>query len=326
MNSRITTYHGAIKRAGVSLTVLMSLLIAAIASGCASTKQFVPSPPTGNCPADKVQIHLHRPGPFMPQIGFSVSDKDISVGQLGSGGELLWQREPGRCYLHVATKDDNPGLNDSLTYIYDLEAGKRYDFELLYSMLSLDVDKAGMTIAQSGASNAITLTTKVLICPSIDQRMDKGIDLTKYSAKTGFTQLTERCYYPANLLNDRLKSMRYLDTAYADSGSYHGVDYETLQSGVVNAKIFATDRKYAVIPVIKRFDLKFRGLFFAHAEVEVFAINTLTGQVVWHDSGSEGWFIPLLDMIPFLRISDPYNEEMYYALHTALKKMPILEP
>ncbi len=80
-----------------SLLCLAIMLVAAMAVGCASTKQFVPFPDQSKQieNPEMSRIYVMRPTSFGSAIPMDVMDGQKLVGVTGPNGYLCWERKPG---------------------------------------------------------------------------------------------------------------------------------------------------------------------------------------------------------------------------------------
>ena len=88
-----------------------ALAVVALASGCASTKQFVAFPDQTKTVenANQGRIYVMRPsnfGSFASAVTFSVSDSGRLIGKTGPSGFLCWEREPGTAQVMAEAEKD----------------------------------------------------------------------------------------------------------------------------------------------------------------------------------------------------------------------------
>ena len=78
---------------------VMVILGLALVTGCASTKQYAPiTSGSGTAPSDPnlVRIYVMRPGKFVgAAASFEVQEGSRTIGKIGPGGHLCWERPPG---------------------------------------------------------------------------------------------------------------------------------------------------------------------------------------------------------------------------------------
>jgi hypothetical protein len=78
-------------------TLITTIGCLVLATGCASTRQFVPLPDQAQKIQDssKGRIYVMRPASVGSAISMSVSDGGKPIGSTGAHGFLCWEREPG---------------------------------------------------------------------------------------------------------------------------------------------------------------------------------------------------------------------------------------
>ncbi len=81
-----------------SLLYLVIILLVAMATGCASTKQFVPLPDQSKKieNPEMARIYVVRPTSFGGAISMDIQDGAKPIGKTGPKGYLCWEREPGQ--------------------------------------------------------------------------------------------------------------------------------------------------------------------------------------------------------------------------------------
>ncbi|MBI9020161.1 MAG: DUF2846 domain-containing protein [Verrucomicrobia bacterium] len=100
--------------------LLITALLLALATGCASTKQFVPMPNQNKqVDADKVRIYVVRPTTIGAAVSMKVVDSGQFIGQTGPKSYLCWDRDPGMTV--ISSKAENKAKVS-----LEAEAGKVY--------------------------------------------------------------------------------------------------------------------------------------------------------------------------------------------------------
>lgn len=77
------------------------MALALVFSGCAGTRQFVPTPDTRTpVSATSARIYIVRPSAFIASgDGMEILDGGKPVGTVGNGGYLCWDREPEKALI-----------------------------------------------------------------------------------------------------------------------------------------------------------------------------------------------------------------------------------
>ncbi len=100
------------------------IAVAALVSGCASTRQYVkfPDQSVGLEDPAKARIYVARPTVFGGAISMKVSDGDILIGKTGPKGYLCWERNPGEMILTgKAENSDIEKISIQQGYVYYFE-------------------------------------------------------------------------------------------------------------------------------------------------------------------------------------------------------------
>jgi len=109
----------------VSLSLLLFLCV-----GCATTQQLIPRPLSLDPKQNVAIVSLQRSDNFRGAgRTFKVFDNDRYIGQIASGGSLLWERPPGKMHLRV----DRPSGYKETTFGFKttnviVTAQSAYDF------------------------------------------------------------------------------------------------------------------------------------------------------------------------------------------------------
>lgn len=100
--------------------LLTVVVLLTLATGCASTKQFVPFPDQNkSVGVDKTRIYVVRPTSIGCGVSMKVSDGGQLIGETGPKSYLCWERKPGA--VEINSKAEN---TDTLSL--DAQAGKAY--------------------------------------------------------------------------------------------------------------------------------------------------------------------------------------------------------
>ncbi len=114
-----------------------------LSSGCA-TQQFMPVPDLTKPDSTKARIKVHRPftivggGKSIP-----ISDNGERVGNIGGGGQMVWERPPGiielAAWIPTGLSDPigrRPPIYANVAKV-TLEAGKEYSYEVCFSFFAV---------------------------------------------------------------------------------------------------------------------------------------------------------------------------------------------
>jgi hypothetical protein len=86
--------------------LFIAAILLSLATGCASTKQFVPLPDQNKLVgADKARIYVVRPTTMGCGVPMKVSDGGQLIGQTGPKSYLCWERNPGA--VEITSKAEN---------------------------------------------------------------------------------------------------------------------------------------------------------------------------------------------------------------------------
>jgi hypothetical protein len=110
-------------------TLLYSATLLAVATGCASTAQFVRLPEQSVKVEDRTlaRIYVVRPTILGGITSGSVSDGETVVGVLGPRSFLCWEREPGALEIVWNAEHRGWGETDVITRLsLNVEAGRVY--------------------------------------------------------------------------------------------------------------------------------------------------------------------------------------------------------
>ena len=126
-----------------------------IAPGCASTRQFVPTPNYSDVSDTTVHIALTRPSIMGSALAFEVVDTGKTIGNIGPYGTLTWERKAGKMNMSAQPKLLFMGKYNPMDL--ELEGPQRYTFSVgvpfwypfdrnairLVSVTPLNVTRAG---------------------------------------------------------------------------------------------------------------------------------------------------------------------------------------
>ena len=107
------------------------IAVAALVSGCASTRQYVkfPDQSVGLEDQAKARIYVARPTSFGGGVKMKVSDGDILIGETGPKGYLCWERNPGEMILTgKAENSDIEKISIQQGYVYYFEQKVKMGF------------------------------------------------------------------------------------------------------------------------------------------------------------------------------------------------------
>jgi hypothetical protein len=137
-----------------------ALIIILISAGCATT-QLVPVPKLDRDPNSATIILKRLNSNFLPHNKPSVFDNGKPIGEIGSGGQLIWSRDEGKLELdikHISIFGvENLGLS-RIHRVFDVKKNKVYTLNYVFgnpSSISLEGENAGeikFTSSPPGAS------------------------------------------------------------------------------------------------------------------------------------------------------------------------------
>lgn len=111
------------------LLPVMLCLVQVIASGCATTVQYVVRADPSALSSNKATVVICRDQKVAGGgIAYVVSDNGLAIGRLGPGGSLCWQRDPGEMTIGVDLHAWGSSIDRAL--YADTQAGRRYAYRL----------------------------------------------------------------------------------------------------------------------------------------------------------------------------------------------------
>lgn len=119
--------------------LFISAVLLSLATGCASTKQFVPLPDQNKLVgADKARIYVVRPTSMGCGVSMKVSDNGQLIGETGPKSYLCWDRTSGP--VSITSKAENKAelpLNAEAGKTYYIQQHVRMGFLFARTKLSL---------------------------------------------------------------------------------------------------------------------------------------------------------------------------------------------
>jgi hypothetical protein len=112
---------------------IVSLIVASLSIGCASTKFYTPEDFCKKPANDQMaRIILDRESQFTGGGGtFRVTDNDQPIGDIGPGDRLCWDRYPGTAWVSVKASSQSAKTDKSITgerseMVFKTEANMTY--------------------------------------------------------------------------------------------------------------------------------------------------------------------------------------------------------
>lgn len=101
--------------------IVLACALAALASGCVSTRQLVPFPNQAVSVEDPSlsRIYVMRPTSFGSGVSMAVKDEGQLIGSTGPRGYLCWERQPGPA--RITSRSEN-----TAEVLLNTEAGRAY--------------------------------------------------------------------------------------------------------------------------------------------------------------------------------------------------------
>ena len=111
--------------------LLLFLLSLFILTGCATTQQYLPPPSRSEIDPQQARIVIKRTNELGGSgCNYEIQDNETPIGTVSIGGELIWDRKPGKMRLSAIKKSPLCGGDDFFSRDYKVTAGGIYTFEV----------------------------------------------------------------------------------------------------------------------------------------------------------------------------------------------------
>lgn len=217
---------------------LLSILIGIILTGCATT-QMVPKPAAQSVSKGKVRISVTRTTSLGGSVNtLVIKDNGVTMGEMGTGGTLEWERNPGP--VSLSATEGLFGVSRGSTQ-FNAKANQHYSFMIDFSSGFEPVQETGKALMEdAGVSQDSTVSQVADFSSSSDSLVDALAMLApakEDSRKWLFVVGIEHYQYTDNIAYAKRSAKLFAETVQKVLGVPQQNRYIMMDSGATQAEI-----------------------------------------------------------------------------------------